>query len=360
MRVDCPGLNADAILIALLVMVIPGAGASLALHRPGQAGIPTRLALCFGLGYAVCALCGVVLVILHVLHPWTYVPLLAVVTVVLWAVPIRREGLRAHAAALRAEFAATPWLEALGLAALVVFALVRLRFSPLLNFRMFGPWRYWADGMEIADAGRVPHQTLQWGAAYTPTVSKVILNSYRAGMSYLIGSAPLPAMGALLWLASVGLACGLYGLGRELGLRRLAILLPLLMLVLVENQMKSDLDVYTAENTGRLAAVCALLLGVRVLRGGSGRSEPIAVRGRGRQPRHPGKAERLNPHPGRTLGHTNLRHRSRTRHRPPRSTRHQQSLTTTPRPSRTHTIPGRRTYWDSTGRSLGTSPASVR
>ena len=39
----------------------------MALHRPGQAGIPTRLALCFGLGYAAAALTGVVLEILHVL-----------------------------------------------------------------------------------------------------------------------------------------------------------------------------------------------------------------------------------------------------------------------------------------------------
>jgi hypothetical protein len=270
-------LNAGAILIALLVMVIPGAGASRALHRPGQAGIPTRLALCFGLGYAVCALCGVVLEILHVLHPWTYLPLLAAVTAALWARAIRRDGLPAHAAALRGELAAQPWVEGAGLAAILVFALVRLRFSPLLNFSMFGPWRYWADGMEIADAGRVPHQTLQWGAAYTPTVSKVILNSYQAGMSYLVGSSPLPAMGALLWVAAVGFACGLYGLGRELGLRRLAALLPLLMLVLVDNELHRDLDVYTAENTGRMAAACALLLGIRALRGRSGRAEPVAA-----------------------------------------------------------------------------------
>ena len=258
-------------------MVIPGAGASLALHRPGQAGIPTRLALCFGLGYAVCALCGVVLEILHVLYAWTYLPLLAVVTVVFWVVVIRRDGLRSHGAALRDQLAAEPWLEGVGLAAIVVFALVRLRFSPLLNFSMFGPWRYWADGLEIADAGRVPHQTLQWGAAYTPTVSKVILNSYQAGMSYLIGSSPLPAMGALLWVAAVGFACGLYGLGKELGLRRLAILLPLLVLVLFANQLRSDLDVYTAENTGRMAATCALLLGIRALRPGSSRAEAVTA-----------------------------------------------------------------------------------
>ena len=174
---------------------------------------------------------------------------------------------------------------------MLLFALMRLRFSPLLNFSMFGPWRYWQDGIEIADAGRVPHQTLQWGATYTPTVSKVILNSYQAGMSYLIGASPLPAMGALLWLVAVGLACGLWALGRELGLRYTAALLPLLVLVLVDNELHRDLDVYTAENTGRMAAVCALMLGVRALRRRSGWAEPRglgrAVRGRCRQPRHP-------------------------------------------------------------------------
>ena len=85
-------MNAGAIIIALLVMVVPGAGASMALHRPGQAGIATRLALCFGLGYAAAALTGVVLEILHVLNVVTYVGLLAAVTAVLWgyADPPRR------------------------------------------------------------------------------------------------------------------------------------------------------------------------------------------------------------------------------------------------------------------------------
>ena len=270
-------MNAGALLIALVVLVIPGAGASLALYRPGDAGIATRLALCFGLGYAVTALCGVVLEIAHVLGVVTYLAAVALVSAVLWAVAVRRDGMRAHAAALRDELRGDPWTIGAGLVAMLAFALMRLRFSPLLNFEMFGPWRYWADGLEIAGAGQVPHQTLQWGAAYTPTVSKVILNSYQAGMSYLIGSAPLPAMGALLWLASVGLGCGLWALGRELGLRRTAALLPLLALVLVDNELHRDLDVYTAENTGRMAAVCALVLGVRSLRRRRGRAEPIAA-----------------------------------------------------------------------------------
>ena len=157
----------------------------------------------------------------------------------------------------------------------VAIAIVRWRSSPLLNFEMFGPWRYWADGLEIADAGRVPAQTLQWGATWTPTVSKVVLNSYHAGLSYAIGRSPLPAMGALLWVASTGLAAGLWALGRELGLRRLAPLLPLLTLAVLNDELHRNLDVYTAENVGRMVAVCALVLGVRALRDRDGWKEPL-------------------------------------------------------------------------------------
>ncbi len=270
-------MDAGALLIATLTVLIPGAGAAFALHRPGEVSVATRVALSFGLGYATVALTGVVLEVLHVLSAGSFVALLAAVTVTLWLVAMRRGGARAHAAALAAELREERWLVLSGLAGLLLFALMRLQFSPLINFSMFGPWRYWADGLEIADAGRVPHLTLQWGATYTPTVSKVILNSYHAGLSYLIGSAPLPAMGALLWVAAVGFAAGLWSLGRELGLRYTAALLPPLVLVLLDNELHRDLDVYTAENVGRMAAVCALALGVRTLRNRGGRGETIAT-----------------------------------------------------------------------------------
>jgi hypothetical protein len=270
-------LDAGALLIASLIVLIPGAGASLALHRPGEASVATRIALSFGLGYATVALTGVVLEVLHVLSEGSFVALLAAVTIAMWVAAVRRGGLRAHGSALADELREERWLVLSGLAMLAGFAVMRLQFSPLINFSMFGPWRYWADGLEIADAGRVPQLTLQWGATYTPTVSKVILNSYHAGLSYLIGSAPLPAMGALLWVAAVGFAAALLSLGRELGLRYTAALVPPLVLVLFDNELHRDLDVYTAENVGRMAAVCALALGVRTLRNRGGRAETIAT-----------------------------------------------------------------------------------
>jgi hypothetical protein len=267
-------VNPATIAIAAGLVLVPGLGATLAAFPPGRVGPATRLALMFGLGYATVGLTAVVLVIAHVLHPYTFFPALAAVTVALWVTGLRRGGLRAHAAALADDVAHDGWSLAVGAVVFVAIAIVRLRSSPLLNFEMFGPWRYWADGLEIADAGRVPAHTLQWGTTWTPTVSKVVLNSYHAGLSYAIGRAPLPAMGALLWIASTGLAAGLWALGRELGLRRLAPLLPLLTLAVLDDELRRNLDVYTAENVGRMVAVCALVLAVRALRERDGWTEP--------------------------------------------------------------------------------------
>ncbi len=268
-------MNPATIATAAAFVLVPGLGATLAAYPPGRVGLVTRFALTFGLGYAVVGMTAVVLVIGHVLHPATFLGALLVVTVALYVAGLRRGGARAHLAALQADIADDRFGLAMGVLVFVAIAIVRLRSSPLLNFEMFGPWRYWADGLEIADAGRVPAQTLQWGATWTPTVSKVVLNSYHAGLSYVIGRSPLPAMGALLWVASVGLAAGLWALGRELGLRRLAPLLPLLTLAVLNDELRRNLDVYTAENVGRMVSVCALVLGVRALRDRDGWKEPL-------------------------------------------------------------------------------------
>jgi hypothetical protein len=268
-------MNPATIAIAAAFVLVPGLGATLAAYPPGEIGVATRLALAFGLGYAVVGMTAVVLVIARVLHPETFFPALAIVTAALWLCGLRRGGVRAHAHAVSVEFSRERWTLAVGTLVFVAIAIVRLRSSPLLNFEMFGPWRYWADGLEVADAGRVPAHSLQWGSFWTPTVSKVVLNSYHAGLSYAIGRAPLPAMGALLWVASTGLAAGLWALGRELGLRRLAPLLPLLTLTVLNDELRRNLDVYTAENVGRMVAVCALILGCRALRDRDGWKEPL-------------------------------------------------------------------------------------
>jgi hypothetical protein len=259
------------------LVLVPGMGAMLALYPPGRAGIATRIALAFALGYATVGLTVTALVIVHLLSHAAFLVALTAVTLALWGAALRRGRPGEHLTALRVEWAGDRVALAAGLLVLVAIAVVRLRSSPLLDFQMFGPWRYWADGLELADAGRVPGRSLQWGALYTPAISKLVLNSFHAGSSYLLGRSPLPAMGALLWVASTGLAAGLWALGRELGLRLLSPLLPLLTLALLNDELRRNLDVYTAENVGRMVAVCGLVVGVRALRDREGWIEPAVA-----------------------------------------------------------------------------------
>src|SRR5439155_11967774 len=184
------------------LVLVPGLGAMLAVYPPGRAGLATRIALAFALGYAAVGLTATALVIAHVLTSSSFLVALTAVTLALWAAAMRRGRPREHLAAMREELAEDRVAIVAGLVVLLAIAVVRLRSSPLLDFQMFGPWRYWADGLELADAGQVPAQSLQWGALYTPAISKLVLNSFHAGSSYLLGASPLPAMGALLWVAS--------------------------------------------------------------------------------------------------------------------------------------------------------------
>jgi hypothetical protein len=259
------------------LVLVPGIGAMLAVYPPGRAGLATRIALAFGLGYAAVGLTATALVIAHVLSSSSFLVAITAVTLALWAAALRRGRPGEHLTAVREELAGDGLAIAAGLVVLLAIAVVRLRSSPLLDFQMFGPWRYWADGLELADAGQVPAESLQWGALYTPAISKLVLNSFHAGSSYLLGASPLPAMGALLWVASTGLAAGLWALGRELGLRLLSPLLPLLTLTLLNDELRRNLDVYTAENVGRMVAVCGLVVGIRALRDRDGWLEPAVA-----------------------------------------------------------------------------------
>lgn len=267
-------MNAGALLTAAALVLVPGIGAMLASYPPARAGLATRLALAFALGYATAGLTATALVIAHVLSRASFIAALVAVTLVLWTVALRRGRPGEHLRALADELRADRVMLAVGLVAMLAIAVVRLRSSPLLDFQEFGPWRYWADGLELADAGRVPSHSLQWGALYTPATSKIVLSSFHAGASYVLGRAPLPAMGALLWVTSMGFACALWALGRELGLRVLAPMLPLLTLAVLHDELRRNLDVYTAENVGRMVAAAGLVVGVRALRDRGGWLEP--------------------------------------------------------------------------------------
>ncbi len=247
----------------------------MAAFGPDELSLPTTLALVFAFGYAVTGLVSFVLAALHALHPATFFVALAVVTAALWAAGIRRAGLGSRGAALRAEARGDGrWVLLVGGVVIVAIAVLRLGYSPALNLSSSTAWRYWADGKEIADAGRIPAASLQYGSLFSPTTSKVFLNVFTAGISFATGGKALPSLGALLWVGSVGLAAALWSFGHELGLRLTAPLLPVLVIMdrlFFNRETTSDLLTYKAEVFGRLVVFVAVAMAVQSLRGRTGR-----------------------------------------------------------------------------------------
>jgi hypothetical protein len=263
-------VSASAIGMVVLLVALPGLGAVLAVFPPGRVSLPTAIALTFALGYTVTALTYTGLAVCHIMGPAASLASAVIVTAALWAAALRRHGLRAHAVEMRRRTRTDAVANALGVGLLVIFAAVRYHsYSPLLNYDVAAGWRYWADGLIIAHNGHVPARTPGWGSTYPTTVSKVVLNSFLAGLSYHVS--PLAGMTAGLWVSAVGLFAGLWALARELGLRVAAPLVPVLLVAVpphvpLNPEMTNDLEVFTAENLGRMVGVAALIVGIHALR----------------------------------------------------------------------------------------------
>ena len=257
-------------LIIVLLVLLPGLGATLAVFRGGQAGLPTQLACVFGLGFVTLSGWGFLLIQLRLFNPvalWTGI---ALITVAFFTIGLRRSGPRERASALRDEIKADGWVNAIGLIAVAVFAFGMTRGqSALLNFGVANPFRYWSDGLEVADAGQVPSETLQWGQLFAPTVSKLSFNALNGAFSFLSDN-PLEVMGPPLILVLVGCAFAGWAFGRELGLRYTAPLLVILAgpgtEVFKHSLLISPQRWYAGETFARLALVTGLLLAVNVLR----------------------------------------------------------------------------------------------
>jgi hypothetical protein len=271
-----PGLGFAPILLLAALLLVPGTGITLALQPPGSASLPVRIALAFAFGYAAIAFISFVLALLHALTLGLFLGAFGVFTVGVWALALRRgkQHLRAIGEDIKRE-----WTRYVTFLAVLAGTLaVRVTYVPIVNF-VPTTLRYWADGIEIADAHGIPSTTLQWGQLLRPTTSKVILNTFDATMSFVLGRGPLVPTGALLFVASFALVFGAYALAEELGFRMLAPILPVLLFVndLVGNtELTSDLRQNIAENWGRLVMIAALILAVRALKpSGTERAGPM-------------------------------------------------------------------------------------
>jgi hypothetical protein len=272
-----------AIVVISALILVPGVGAALAFAPPGAISIESRIALAVGLGYALVAGVAILLALAHVFSRPTYVAGVVLATAAVWTLALRRASPRVYASTIRAQAREAPFALAAGLVLLISFAVSRFFYPAGSTLAIRSAWRYWADGLEVAEAGHVPAQAAQWGTEIPTTVSKVVLNSFEGGISFLLGPEPLPAMYGILIVAAVGLVAALLALGRELGLGIFAPLVPVLTVLVPErlplsHEMSIDLKSYTAEDIGRMAAFCALLAGIYAVRARFGRG-PVVVTG---------------------------------------------------------------------------------
>ena len=272
-------MSLASLLVVMVVVLVPGAGATLAAFRPGLLGVEAAIALTFGLGYAVAALTATALAVTGTIGRTSFVVALTLVTAALWAAAFRWRSPRAELRALATDARCSRWILAPGLVGLAAFAIEKLRVQPLtLLSSSEAAWRYWADGLEILRAGGVPSTTLQWGVHIPTTVSKVVLNSFEAGIASVAPNGALRTMAALVWLGSVGLFAALLALARALGLRVLSVAVPAVMLaapsvVPLNSEFVEDANTYRVETLGRMVAVCAAVIAIAVVRGRAGRRE---------------------------------------------------------------------------------------
>jgi hypothetical protein len=260
---------ATAVIAALVLL--PGAGAALAFGAPGSVSIESRIALAFGLGYTLVAGTATLLALVHLLVLPAFVLGVVLVAALAWILALRRAPPRRHASALAAQAREEPYVLAAGLAVLLAIAATRPLSPVETSLAVRSSWRYWADGLELAAAGHVPAETSQWGLEIPTTVSKVALNAFEGGVSFLLGADPLAPMHGILVVTTVGLAAALLALGRELGLSVFAPLVPALVVLTssklpLSHAIASDVPYYKAENLGRMVAFAALVAGIHAVR----------------------------------------------------------------------------------------------
>src|SRR5437588_5843841 len=107
-------MNALALFTLTLFVVVPGLGAVLAAFPAGRPSVPLAAALVVPFGFAVDGLVGFVLALAQAMRPWTYLPVIVVVTVALWGVGLRRASVRDRWDALRDGTRDQRWTLAVG------------------------------------------------------------------------------------------------------------------------------------------------------------------------------------------------------------------------------------------------------
>jgi hypothetical protein len=257
-------------LAVFALVLIPGAGITWALFEDDRLRPPTLLACIIGTGYSAVALWGTLLAILHIFSAVPFFIGIALITIGSWVLALRRKSARERWKLLRAQLTDERWSLVLGGLGVIAASAVMWQMSPLVNFGFANPWRYWADGLELATASHLPEETLQWGRAYAPAASKLIFSAFNGAVSFF-GQEPLPAMEAMARLNVFGIAVGAWAVGRELGLRYTGPLFTVAAVAITTPILRHSLTydprrLFVAESFGKLFGACALALAINALR----------------------------------------------------------------------------------------------
>jgi hypothetical protein len=266
--------------LVVLILAVPGIAASLAVFPPGEVSVVTRLAAAFGLGYAVSAGTAFLLAATQAFHFYLFIAIWLVLSAALWVAALRRASLRDHAHELRKDISANGLPLLLGVLVIALLLILHFKF---LHFLGASRYVYYQGGVQIANHGGVPSSSLEYGQSWPPATDKIVLDSF-TGVLVMFDPNVAVGPGVLLWISVLGASLGLWATGWELGLRRLSILLPLLV---VNNQVlpdvvsffnpatvlhprhvrvSTDFTEYRADDFGRAVAYCALALGIYAIR----------------------------------------------------------------------------------------------
>lgn len=262
-----PGDLIPGVLIAFAYLLVPGMGICLSSRATRSRSFVTFLAASTGIGFAAVGAISLALALVGLLRP----PPLSIAWVLLsggsWLVAMGNGSVREAARGWLDRASADPWSHAAAAATLAGFAVVRLSYPPVANMGATA-MRYWADALELADAGRIPHRTLQWGELISPATSKSVLNAFNASASILLDRGPLSSMAVLLYVVAIGLAVVVIAALWELGMPRLAPVgaLALLANLVTGSELTNDLTRNLAEDWGRLVAFAAVLVAILALR----------------------------------------------------------------------------------------------
>jgi hypothetical protein len=255
------------LLLALMacLIVISGVPAAVVIFRQSEGSVLTRVAVIFGLGFAVTAGCAFFLSAFQVFRLPVFIPLWLIITAGLWVWAWFTHSIRGFFQSMATDIRGNRIALGLGALVLLVFMVVHLRYLFVLG----GPrYVYYLNGLEIANTHGVPKETLEYGQNWPPATDKIYLDSF-TGLLVLFVNNTAVGPGVLLLLSTFGTFLGLWASAWELGLKRTGVLLPALYMAnlffLTKNIATAYTD-YRAEDFGRAVAFCALAAGIAAVK----------------------------------------------------------------------------------------------